>query len=128
VDATHDVAKVLDAEHLARHRMPRHLLSAHRPQMLDPAQCGFVDRLLVSLSSSASGQSSVNGGKCRVHAPTHAHTCARTHTPSVCRQGRNTRGRQVISTQALLRYSASMGDACSAQNCTAVWPWQNSTA
>ena len=29
-------------EHLARHRMPRHLLSAHRPQMLDPAQCGFL--------------------------------------------------------------------------------------
>ena len=29
-------------------------------------------------------------------------------------------GKQVISTRSLLRYSASMGDACSAQNCTAM--------
>ena len=80
VDATHDVAKVLDAEHLARHRMPRNLLSAHRPQMLDPAQCGFLDRLLVSLSSSASGQSSVNLRKVsRARAYTRTYMRAHTH-------------------------------------------------
>ena len=60
VDATHDVAKVVDAEHLARHRMPRNLLSAHRPQILDTAQRGFAHRLLVSLSSSESGRSNVS--------------------------------------------------------------------